>query len=154
MICSEKLRDASDISAARRPRNWIGSYLLPKRHTIYSYNARSLLVLLLLFYVNLFKERFFVAPFLSEASAKVRQIFVPCKYFEENFQEIVHFFVFIDKHQMIYAQKRPFVQLYCCFLMAICYFFHTFAFRKTKSLRIERTFLLILEWYRQGQGRR
>ena len=51
MICSEKLRDASDVCAARRPRNWIGSYLLPKRHTIYSYNARSLLVLLLLFYV-------------------------------------------------------------------------------------------------------
>ena len=54
--------------------------------TLYIYNVCSLLVLLLLFYVNLFKERFFVAPFLSEASAKVRQIFVPCKYFEENFQ--------------------------------------------------------------------
>ena len=144
MICSET-QGLPILSLLELIKELIGSYSFYPSNTLYIYNVCSLLVLLLLFYVNLFKERFFVAPFLSEASAKVRQIFGPCKYFEENFQEIMYFFFFIDKHQMIYAQKRPFVQLYCCFLMAICYFFHTFAFRKTKSLRIERTFLLILE---------
>ena len=85
MICSET-QGLPILSLLELIKELIGSYSFYPSNTLYIYNVCSLLLLLLLFYVNLFKERFFVAPFLSEASAKVRQIFGPCKYFEENFQ--------------------------------------------------------------------
>ena len=50
--------------------------------TLYIYNARSLLVLLLLFYVNLFKERFFLrvsGSVFPKADAKVLLFHEPTK---------------------------------------------------------------------------
>ena len=65
MICSET-QGLPILSLLELIKELIGSYSFYPSNTLYIYNVCSLLVLLLLFYVNLFKERFFVAPFWAK----------------------------------------------------------------------------------------
>ena len=60
-------------------------------------------------YGNLSKNSFFSAHFLSEASAKVRQIFLPCKTFEKYFSKIIDFLTKVD------LNRNTFYALKCLF---------------------------------------